>query len=348
MTKKVRWGVIGAGGIADRRTIPGMMLCDNAELVAVMEINMELAEKCRAKWGCRKAYDSEAALLADPEVDAVYIASPVFLHAKQAMAAADAGKHILIEKPLAMTAEEGQKVVEHCKEKGVLIAAGLMMRFGAYVQAMKKAVAEGKIGRPVSGYAQFTGWYPDMPGNWRQSKKNGGGGAMMDMGVHCIDLMQYILGTKAKDVAAFNDTISFRYDVEDTSTVLMRMENGAQCVVQSNFNIADDAAKWRIEIFGEEGRLIGDTVIGQVDGGKLDAMFLGKQGGYDAQQDKKDGQRTQIQVEFGNMYAREIESFSNSILTGAPVEVPAEEAVQVQRIMEAAYRSSDEGVTVKL
>ncbi|MBQ3146126.1 MAG: Gfo/Idh/MocA family oxidoreductase [Oscillospiraceae bacterium] len=348
MTKKVRWGVIGAGGIADRRTIPGMMLCDNAELVAVMEINMELAEKCRAKWGCKKAYDSEAALLADPEVDAVYIASPVFLHAKQAMAAADAGKHILIEKPLAMTAEEGQKVVEHCKEKGVLIAAGLMMRFGAYVQAMKKAVAEGKIGRPVSGYAQFTGWYPDMPGNWRQSKKNGGGGAMMDMGVHCIDLMQYILGTKAKDVAAFNDTISFRYDVEDTSTVLMRMENGAQCVVQSNFNIADDAAKWRIEIFGEEGRLIGDTVIGQVDGGKLDAMFLGKQGGYDAQQDKKDGQRTQIQVEFGNMYAREIESFSNSILTGAPVEVPAEEAVQVQRIMEAAYRSSDEGVTVKL
>ena len=348
MTKKVRWGVIGAGGIADRRTIPGMMLCDNAELVAVMEINMELAEKCRAKWGCKKAYDSEAALLADPEVDAVYIASPVFLHAKQAMAAADAGKHILIEKPLAMTAEEGQKVVEHCKKKGVLIAAGLMMRFGAYVQAMKKAVAEGKIGRPVSGYAQFTGWYPDMPGNWRQSKKNGGGGAMMDMGVHCIDLMQYILGTKAKDVAAFNDTISFRYDVEDTSTVLMRMENGAQCVVQSNFNIADDAAKWRIEIFGEEGRLIGDTVIGQVDGGKLDAMFLGKQGGYDAQQDKKDGQRTQIQVEFGNMYAREIESFSNSILTGAPVEVPAEEAVQVQRIMEAAYRSSDEGVTVKL
>ena len=104
--KKIRWGVIGAGGIADRRTIPGMMLSPNSELVAVMEINMELAEKCRAKWGCKRAYDKEADLLADPEVDAVYIASPVVLHAKQAMAAADAGKHILIEKPLAMTAEE--------------------------------------------------------------------------------------------------------------------------------------------------------------------------------------------------------------------------------------------------
>ena len=347
MSKKVRWGVIGAGGIADRRTIPGMMLCDNAELVAVMEINMELAEKCRAKWGCKKAYDNEADLLADPEIDAVYIATPVVLHAKQAMAAADAGKHILIEKPLAMTSEEGQKVVEYCESKGVKIAAGLMMRFGAYVQAMKKAVAEGKIGKPVSAYAQFTCWYPDMPGNWRQSKKNGGGGAMMDMGVHCIDLLQYILGSKAKDVAAFHDTLSFQYEVEDSSTVLMRLENGAQCVVQSNFNIPDDAAKWRIEIFGDQGRLIGDTVIGQVDGGTLDAMFLGAQGGYDAQQDKKDGERSVIDVEFGNMYTREVASFSNSILTGAPLEVPATDAIQVQKVMEAAYRSNDDACVVK-
>lgn len=346
--KKVRWGVIGAGGIADRRTIPGMMLCNNAELVAVMEINMELAEKCRAKWNCKKAYDNEVDLFADPEIDAVYIASPVFLHAKQAMAAADAGKHILIEKPLAMTADEGEKVVEHCKRKGVLIAAGLMMRFGSYVQEMKRAIAEGKIGRLVTGYAQFTCWYPDMPGNWRQSKKNGGGGAMMDMGVHCIDLFQYILGTKVKNVTAFHDTLTFQYEVEDTSTVLLRMENGAQCVVQSNFNIPDDAAKWRIELFGDQGRLIGDTVIGQVDGGSLDAMFLGTQGGYNAQQDKTEGVQEKIEVEFGNMYTREIESFGNSILNNLPLEVPAEEAVYVQRVMEAAYRANDTMCCIKL
>ena len=346
--KKVRWGVIGAGGIADRRTIPGMMLCDNAELVAVMEINMELAEKCRAKWNCKKAYDNEADLLADPEIDAVYIASPVFLHAKQAMAAADAGKHILIEKPLAMTSDEGMKVVEYCKEKGVLIAAGLMMRFGAYVQAMKKAVAEGKIGKPVSGYSQFTCWYPDMPGNWRQSKKNGGGGAMMDMGVHCIDLMQYVLGTKVKEVTAFHDTLTFHYEVEDSSMVLLRMENGAQCVVQSNFNIPDDAAKWRLEFFGDQGRLMGENVIGQIDGGTLDALFCGEVGGYDATQDTKNVKGEEIKVEFGNAYAREISSFSDSVLTGAPLEVPAEEAVYVQKVMEAAYRSNDEKRTITL
>lgn len=346
--KKVRWGVIGAGGIADRRTIPGMMLCDNAELAAVMEINAELAEACRAKWNCAKAYTSETELLADPDIDAVYIASPVVLHAKQAMAAADAGKHILIEKPLAMTAGEGEKVVAYCEAKGVKLAAGLMMRFGSYVQAMKKAIAEGKIGRVVSGYAQFTCWYPDMPGAWRQSKANGGGGAMMDMGVHCIDLMQYVTGSKVKQVAAFHDTLSFHYEVEDSSMVMLRMENGCQCVVQSNFNIPDEAAKWRLEFFGDQGRLMGDAILGQIDGGSLDAMFLGEQGAYDAQQDTKQVSGESIPVTFGNMYAREIASFSNSILTGAPVEVPGSDAVQVQRVMEAAYRSNDEMRTIEL
>ena len=345
---KIRFGVIGAGGIADRRTIPGMLLCDEAELVAVMEINMELAEKCRAKWSCKRAYDSEAALLADPEIDAVYIASPVVLHARQAMLAADAGKHILIEKPLAMTSEEGQKVLDYCEAKGVRIAAGLMMRFGAYVQAMKKAIADGKIGRPVSGLSQFTCWYPDMPGVWRQSKKAGGGGAMRDMGVHCIDLMQYVLGTRVKQVAAFHDTLSFHYEVEDSSMVMLRMENGVQCMVQSNFNIPDEAARWRLEFFGDQGRLMGENVIGQVDGGKLDALFLGPQGGYDAVQDSKAVEGEHIDVEFGNLYQREIESFCRSLITGAPLEVPASDAVQVQRVMEAAYESNDTGRIIDL
>ena len=343
MQKKIRWGVIGAGGIADRRTIPGMMLCENADLVAVMEINMELAEKSRAKWNCKKAYDNEADLLADPEIDAVYIASPVVCHARQAMAVADAGKHILIEKPLALTSEEGEQVVRYCEEKGVQIAVGLMMRFGTHVQEMRKAIAENKIGRVVSGYAQFTCWYPDMPGNWRQTKKNGGGGCLMDMGVHCIDLMQYITGSKVKEVMAMNDTLSFNYEVEDTSTVLMRMENGCQCVVQSNFNIPDAAAKWRLEFFGEQGRLLGENVIGQIDGGVLDAMFLEMQGAQNAQQDTNELNATNMDAEFGNMYTREIESFSNSLLKGTPIEVPAAEAVYVQRVMEAAYGSGESG-----
>ena len=171
---------------------------------------------------------------------------------------------------------------------------------------------------------------------------------MMDMGVHCIDLLQYILNSQAKEIAAFHDTLSFHYEVEDSSTLLMRMENGCQCVVQSNFNIPDDAAKWRIEIFGDRGRLLGYGVIGQEDGGTLDAMFLGQQGGYIAQQNTNKAVGQTIEVEFGNTYAREISSFSNSLLEGAPLEVPAQQAVQVQRIMEAAYRSNDNAIVISL
>ena len=165
----------------------------------------------------------------------------------------------------------------------------------------------------------------------------------MDMGVHCIDLMQYITGTKVKEVMALHDTLSFQYEVEDTSTVLMRMENGSHFVVQSNFNIPDAAAKWRLEFFGEQGRLLGDNVIGQIDGGILDAIFLDKQGDYNARQDTNKSSVQSMDVEFGNMYAREIASFSDSLLHGTPVEVPAAEAVYVQRVMEAAYASGEEG-----
>lgn len=120
--KKVKWGVIGAGGIADRRTIPGMLLAENAELVAVMEINMELAEKIRAKHNAKKAYDNIDALLADEEIEAVYIASPVVYHKEQAFKAAAAKKHILLEKPLALTSQDSQEIIDKCKAEGVLLA----------------------------------------------------------------------------------------------------------------------------------------------------------------------------------------------------------------------------------
>jgi predicted dehydrogenase len=100
-TKKISFGVIGAGGIADRRTLPGMMSAKNAALAAVMELDKSAAESLREKYGAARAYTSAEALLADPAVEAVYIASPVFAHYRQALMAARKGKHILIEKPVA-------------------------------------------------------------------------------------------------------------------------------------------------------------------------------------------------------------------------------------------------------
>lgn len=147
--KKLRWGVIGAGGIADRRTIPGMMLAKNAELIAVMDINAEQVEKIRQKYGAKRGYTKEEDLLADPEVDAVYIATPIVLHAKQAKLAADYGKDILIEKPLAMTSDEGQEVIDYCERKGVKIAAGLhdALRFARHEYEKSHCRGQDRHGR---------------------------------------------------------------------------------------------------------------------------------------------------------------------------------------------------------
>ena len=108
-----------------------------------MEVESARAEELRAKYGAKRAYTDEEALLNDPEVDAVYIASPVFLHAKQAMMAADHGKHILLEKPIASTPAEAEKVLDYCDAKGVRVAAGFMMRFGACINRMKEAYEAG-------------------------------------------------------------------------------------------------------------------------------------------------------------------------------------------------------------
>jgi predicted dehydrogenase len=346
--KKLRFGIIGAGGIADRRTLPGMMLAKNAEVVAVMEIFPELAESLRVKYNAKYAYTTAEEVIKNPEVDAVYIASPVVFHASQAKMAADYGKHILIEKPIAMSIEEGEDVVKYVESKGVKMAAGFMMRFGAHIMNMKKAIKEGKIGQVVNGYSQFTCWLPNSSGNWRLVKAKSGGGSLMDMGVHCIDLMEYILDSRVVEVASFNDTLTFDYDVEDSSTLLMKMANGVHCVVQTNFNIPDEASKWRMEFFGTRGRLMGDNVIGQIDGGTLSGFFMDNVSGYNATQNHDANNGIELDAEFGNMYTREVESFADSVLNDKPLVVPASDALHVQKVIAAAYESTEKKTIVKL
>jgi predicted dehydrogenase len=154
--------------------------------------------------------------------------------------------------------------------------------------------------------------------------------------------MEYIIGSCVSEVGAFNDTVCFDYDVEDSSTVILKMKNGAQCVIQTNFNIPDEVSKWRLELFGTRGRLLGDTIIGQNDGGKLNAVFLDDVVGYSAAQDHADMEGEFLPGDFGNMYTREVESFADSVLNNLPLEVPASDALHVQKIIDAAYRSTKE------
>lgn len=341
MERKVKWGVIGCGGIADRRTLPGMMLASNAELVAVMDANKAFADACKEKYNAKYAFDNIEELLALDEIEAVYIASPVQFHLEQTEAAAKAGKHILLEKPMTLTSKKSQEIENICKKYGVKIGVGLMMRFHTYHQMMKQLVDEGKLGEIVSMRAQLTCWYPDMPGNWRQQKATSGGGCLMDMGIHCADLLQYISGMKAVEVASMSGTQIFDYEVEDGGAIIMKMENGAIAYVDSNFNIPDDAAVCKMEIYGTEGSVFAEGTISQVEGGNVRVTICGNQGGYNAAQDREPTNSYMMEAELGNMYTKEIEGFGNAVMNDTVPPITAADAINVQKLVEAAYESNE-------
>ena len=329
--RKIKWGVIACGGIADRRTLPGMMLSETAELVAVMDVNPDFAEKCRVKYGAKYAFTNYEELLALDEIEAVYIASPVFCHKDQALAAAKAGKHILLEKPMGLTVADSEEIIAACDTAGVKLGIGFMMRYHAYHQAIKQVIAEGRIGEIVSMRAQFTCWYPEMENCWRQDKTLSGGGALMDMGIHCIDLLQYLSGLEAVECVGFAQHQTFNYSADDSASVLMKMNNGALAYVDANFNIPDAAAKGSIVAIG---------TLSQVEGGTVEILACPDAKGYDAQQDRSLVEPINLEVEFGNMYTKELDAFANAIINGEEPPVNGKNTIAVQKIIESVYISN--------
>ena len=337
--RKVKWGVIGCGGIADRRTIPGMMLADNAELVAVMDTSLEVAERVKEKYGAKYAFDNFNDLLAIPEIEAVYIASPVFAHREQALASAQAGKHILIEKPIGRTLDESYEIIDAAEAAGVKLGVGLMMRYHSYHKLMKQIIEDGKIGEIVSMRAQFTCWYPRIEGAWRQNKDISGGGALMDMGIHAIDLLCYVSGLTPVDCTGYAYNQTFGYNADDSSSLIMKMNNGALAYVDSNFNIPDAAARCPIEIYGTKGSIIAVGTLGQVERGRVELICASDDEGYDAKQDRGEMRTEILTCELGNMYEKEIRAFSDAVINNTVPPTNGRNTIVSQQVIDAIYKN---------
>lgn len=347
MKPKTAWGIIGAGGIADRRTLPGMMLSENSYPVAVMETNEAKAREIAEKYGARSYYTSVDELLADNEVEAVYIASPVLFHKEQIAAAAKTHKHILCEKPICLMAADTEDVMKICRDNGVISATGFMMRYHSLHRKIKSLIESGKIGKVVSCRAQMSCWFPEIAGSWRQEISKSGGGALIDMGVHCIDVLEYVTGAIATDVFAFCETKTFSYAIEDSANAVFKMSNGATAYIDVNYNIPDKASTGRLEVFGTEGSLIAEGTLGQEDTGVLRCVFS-RQGEYEAKQSRENAEKTEYKADGCNLYEREITSFSNSVLSGTPAEIPMESGLHAQLAVEAAYAASKSGKVTKI
>jgi len=213
MKKKIRWGVIGSAGIARRRTIPeGFLHADNAVLTAVYDINTSANRDVARQFGVHAAESAEALL--GSEIEAVYVATPAAAHYENVCSAAAAGKHILCEKPLALTVGQAEKMAETCRRAGVQLGTAMMMRFSAQHQYALRMIQNGDLGQMVYARAQLSCWYPPIAGAWRQNPSLGGGGALIDMGGHCIDLLEMFMGRAVK--------VNFRIFVNVLS-------NGSQC-----------------------------------------------------------------------------------------------------------------------
>jgi len=170
----LRWGILGAGGIARRKVLPALADSMTVKVVAVMDRQLSVAKAIATTFGIPFVTESVEELLEHP-IDAVYIASPVYLHHEHALAAAAQKIHILIEKPLALNSKEGGEIVESCRSSGAFLQVGYMMKFHSLHRKVCEILAAGDISRPVFGRARLSCWYPPIAGAWRQRQELGGG-----------------------------------------------------------------------------------------------------------------------------------------------------------------------------
>jgi len=337
-------GVIGCGGIADRRTIPGILTLPNWRIVAVSDATPDIASRIAAKYNLPKACSTEE-LLADPQVEAVYIATPVYLHKEQALAAAAAGKHIMIEKPIGLTAVEGQEIVAACKRAKVTLMEGYMMKFHPLHQAAKRMIEDGRLGRLVFLRAQLSCWYPPMEGAWRQKQALGGGGALMDLAGHLYDLMAWFAGPVTQ-VSAQVGNLVHHYETDDSSLTMLHFVGGAYGVADAMFNIPDASVPNRLEIYGDQGSLLAEGTIGQGTGGTMTARLEQPGKGYDAQQERAEQGEFQVKPEgeVASLYAAEFDHFRRAIESGGTPKLNSgEDGVRIMQVIEAAYQSARSG-----
>jgi predicted dehydrogenase len=345
----IRWGVIGAGGIADRRTIPeGIVPAAGSQLVAVQDVVEDRVRAVAAKYKVPHCFTSEADLLSCDDVDAVYIATPTHLHAAQVKAAAAAGKHVLCEKPLGMTQQEVEEEIQVCADAGVKLGVNFMMRFHACHVKLREMIQAGDLGRLVFGRAELTCWYPPIPGAFRQDPVLGGGGSLIDMGNHCIDLLEFLLG-RAVEVSCFTGNLVQDYRSEDTAVAMLRFSSGAVGVVDNLFNVPDAAARNALEVYGSQGSVVAFGTIGQDSGGCLSAVLEGTGRAYDAAQVRDAGaQASTITPPVVNMYRAHIEAFCAAIAKDTEPPVTGEDGLWSHRVIDACYEAARSGRTVAL
>jgi 1,5-anhydro-D-fructose reductase (1,5-anhydro-D-mannitol-forming) len=256
----VRWGFIGASIWARTRMIPAVQAVEDAVAVGVFSTSPERGETVRRETELQRAYRSLEELLADPALDAVYVSTTNDLHAEQTIAAARAGKHVLCEKPLALSVEDGIRMQRACAEAGVVLATNHHARGAATIQAMRDLVADDAIGNVIAGRVFHAGLLPEAMRTWRLSRKESGAGVIFDLTVHDIDTVRFLFNDEVADVTAVTANQGMaQNEVEDSVMGVLRMRGGQLVSFHDAFTVPHAGSG--VELHGTTGSLIGRDVM---------------------------------------------------------------------------------------
>ena len=302
-----------------------MIELDTCELVAVNRARVELAESFAREFGVRRWHADWRGLIADAEVDAVYIATPVYLHAEQTIAAAEAGKHVLCEKPMAMNVAECDRMIAACRASGVKLGIAYYRHFYPVVQRAKAIIAAGEIGKPVVAQINAFERFNPQPGedrHWLLEKSKAGGGPMMDFGCHRIEVLMNLFG-EIRRTKSLTGRALFDREVEDTSIACFQIESGEFASgLQAVLTVTHAALESQdtLDIFGSEGSLH----VPALNRGELRVKTSA-------------GERTEQHPPHANIHLPLIEDFALAVLENREPKVGGAIGREVARIEEEIY-----------
>ncbi|RLQ97475.1 Gfo/Idh/MocA family protein [Falsibacillus albus] len=338
----VKVGIIGCGSIASHRHIPEYANHPDVEIVAFCDVKLERAEEKAAKYG-GKVYESYEEMLANHEIDAVSVCTPNYLHAPASIAALNAGKHVLCEKPMATSKEEAENMISAAKKNGRKLMIGHNQRFVRSHEKAKQLIKEGEIGKIYSFRTAFghdgpEGWSVDGTNSWFFKKDEAFIGAMGDLGVHKTDLLRYILGDEISEVSAFVGTLAKEgASVDDNAVCILKTESGIIGTLAASWSYVAGEDNSTI-IYGEKGIIRLEespdySLIVQYKNGEVVNYDLGK---------------IQSNDEGGQNDSGVIRHFIGSIKEDRETPIPGEEGMKSLNVILAALESSQTGKSVSV
>jgi predicted dehydrogenase len=324
----LRWGIMSTARIATDKVVPGLRRAARCEIVALASRDESRGRLVADRLEIPRVHGSYDALLADPEVDAVYIPLPNHLHADWTIAAARAGKHVMCEKPLALNAADAEHMIEVAAEEGVLLMEAFMYRLHPSWVAVRDLVAGGRIGRLTAVQSWFS-YFNDDPANIRNIR-DVGGGALYDIGCYCVNLSRLLFDAEPDDVQA-TITRDPASGVDTLTSALLRFGDGIAGFTCST-RAEDDQ---RVHIYGTEGR-ISIGIPFNIPPLLPTEVYLTAGG------DPPTAPATEVLTfEPADPYGVEAERFAAAILDGTPVPTPPEDAVANLRVIERIFAAAE-------